>query len=79
MTTTSGCPTKLEVQRRYMAEHPRCAAVHSAVCVFYADGAERIYDKKPSPLHCSHALKVPDEVSIEPPDPRGRGSSSGRI
>ena len=51
-------PEKLEVQRRYMAEHPRCAAVHTAVCVFYAGGAERIFDQKSSPLTLSQALKA---------------------
>ncbi len=55
-------PEKLESQLRYLSEHPECAAVHTAICAFYEDGAERIFDKKPSPLTLEDALQPPSHV-----------------
>jgi glycosyltransferase involved in cell wall biosynthesis len=55
---------KLEVQVQYLRERPDCAAVHTALRAFYAGGAERIFDQKPSPLTLSHALKQPSEVLV---------------
>ena len=55
-------PTKLELQIQYLGVHPGCAAVQTAVCAFYADGSERIFDQKPSPLTLLHALQPLGEL-----------------
>ncbi len=55
-------PTKLEVQARYMRDHPGCAAIHTAIRAFYANGSERIFDQKPSLLTLARALQQPGEV-----------------
>ncbi len=57
-------PTKLEVQARYMREHPGCAAIHTAIRAFYANGTERIFDQKPSLLTLAQALQQPGEVMV---------------
>jgi len=57
-------PTKLEVQARYMHDHPGCAAIHTAICAFYAIGSERIFDQKPSLLTLAQALQQPGEVMV---------------
>ncbi len=36
-------PHKLEVQRKYMDDHPECAIVHSAARLFFQDGREEYY------------------------------------
>ncbi len=56
-------PSKLETQLRYLGDHPDCAAVHTAVRVFHADGSECIYDKKPNPLTLADALQAPSHVT----------------
>jgi len=46
-------PHKLEVQRRYMEEHPECALVHSAVWAFFSNKRELLwecFDYFPLPL-----------------------------
>ncbi|MGO9241039.1 MAG: glycosyltransferase family 2 protein [Bryobacteraceae bacterium] len=55
-------PAKLELQARYMRDHPYCAAIHTAIRAFYADGSERIFDQKPSLLTLAQALQQPGEV-----------------
>ncbi len=50
-------PRKLEVQRRYMAEHPRCDAVHTAVWAFYSSRPDRLFTRDwPEPLTLAQAL-----------------------
>lgn len=36
-------PHKLEVQRKYMEEHPECALVHSAVTAFFSDKPDQLW------------------------------------
>jgi glycosyltransferase involved in cell wall biosynthesis len=36
-------PDKLEVQRKYMEEHPECALVHSAVTAFFSDKPDQLW------------------------------------
>lgn len=36
-------PQKLEVQRRYMDEHPECAIVHTAVWLFFRTGSDELF------------------------------------
>jgi glycosyltransferase involved in cell wall biosynthesis len=36
-------PQKLEVQRRYMEEHPECFMVHSAVWAFFSDKPDQLW------------------------------------
>lgn len=36
-------PRKLEVQRRYMEEHPECAMVHSAVWAFFSNKPDQLW------------------------------------
>jgi glycosyltransferase involved in cell wall biosynthesis len=36
-------PHKLEVQRKYMDEHPECALVHSAVTAFFSDKPDQLW------------------------------------
>src|SRR5579863_9105280 len=36
-------PNRLEVQRRYMEEHPRCSVVHSAVLAFFAKSPDELW------------------------------------
>ena len=51
-------PDKLEVQRRYMAEHPRCDAVHSAAWAFYSDKPDKLIARDwPGPLTLAQALQ----------------------
>jgi glycosyltransferase involved in cell wall biosynthesis len=38
-------PQKLELQRRYMDEHPECAIVHTAVSLFFADGRDEFFKR----------------------------------
>ncbi len=40
-------PHKLEVQRRYLDDHPECAIVHSAAVFFFQDGREEYCKKFP--------------------------------
>src|SRR5579871_68261 len=40
-------PHKLEVQRKYMDEHPECAIVHSAAWLFFQDGTEEYFKQFP--------------------------------
>src|SRR5262249_48283928 len=35
-------PRKLEIQRKFIDDHPECAIVHSAATFFYQDGREEI-------------------------------------
>ncbi len=50
-------PRELEVQRRYMAEHPRCDMVHSAAWAFYSDRPDRLFRRDwPRPLPLALAL-----------------------
>lgn len=53
----SWVPKKLEVQYRYLQEHPECAGVHSAVWMMSADLPNEPYKKfEPGPLPLSVAL-----------------------
>lgn len=36
-------PNKLEVQRRYMEEHPECSLVHCSVCAFFSDRPDEVW------------------------------------
>lgn len=36
-------PEKLEKQRRYLDEHPECAAVHTAALAFFANGTDMLF------------------------------------
>ena len=50
-------PHKLEVQRRYMAEHPRCDMVHTAAWAFFSDRPDRLFRRDwPRPLRLALAL-----------------------
>jgi glycosyltransferase involved in cell wall biosynthesis len=40
-------PHKLEVQRKYMDNHPECAIVHSAARLFFQDGREEYFKQFP--------------------------------
>ncbi len=57
-------PTKLEIQARYMRDHPSCAAIHTAMRAFYANGSERVFDQKPRLLTLAQALQQFGEVLI---------------
>jgi glycosyltransferase involved in cell wall biosynthesis len=49
---------KLERQRRYMIDHPRCDAVHGAAWAFYSDRPDRLYRRDwPRPLSLAQALR----------------------
>jgi glycosyltransferase involved in cell wall biosynthesis len=46
-------PEKLELQRKYIGEHPQCALVHSSVCTFFSNTADFVFanfDSGPMPL-----------------------------
>jgi teichuronic acid biosynthesis glycosyltransferase TuaG len=59
-------PDKLAIQRRYMAEHPQCDAVHTAVWIFYSDRPDRLMKRDwPGPLTLAHALMF--NYSVIPP------------
>ena len=59
-------PDKLEIQRRYMAEHPRCAAVHGGGWSTYPDRPDRFVSRNwPGPLTMANALR-PDYPVIQP-------------
>jgi glycosyltransferase involved in cell wall biosynthesis len=59
-------PHKLEVQRRYMAEHPRCDAVHSAAWAFYSDKPDKLIARDwPGPLTLAQALQPPNWVMLQ--------------
>jgi teichuronic acid biosynthesis glycosyltransferase TuaG len=50
-------PEKLEVQRRYMDEHPECAAVHTAAWAFFLDSADQLWSRDwPAPITLAQAL-----------------------
>jgi glycosyltransferase involved in cell wall biosynthesis len=50
-------PKKLEIQRRYMEEHPQCALVHSAATSFSSDGPDTLWKCDwPAPLTLAQAL-----------------------
>ncbi len=50
-------PEKLEVQRRYMDQHPNCSIVHTAAWFFYADGSQEYYKRfYSSPMTLAQAL-----------------------
>jgi glycosyltransferase involved in cell wall biosynthesis len=50
-------PGKLEQQLRYMAEHPRCGAVHTAAWAFYSDRPDRLLTRDwPGPLTLAQIL-----------------------
>ncbi|MGO9241035.1 MAG: glycosyltransferase family 2 protein [Bryobacteraceae bacterium] len=50
-------PEKLEQQRRYMAEHPRCDAVHTAAWAFFSGRPDRLITRDwPGPLTLAQAL-----------------------
>lgn len=50
-------PQKLEVQRHYLAEHPECSAVHTAVWLFFSNRPEVRYKLFESvPLSLAQAL-----------------------
>jgi glycosyltransferase involved in cell wall biosynthesis len=50
-------PHKLEVQRKYMDNHPECAIVHSAVWLFFQDGREEHFKQfPPGALRLAQAL-----------------------
>jgi glycosyltransferase involved in cell wall biosynthesis len=38
-------PQKLEIQRRYMDEHPECAIVHTAVWLFFQTGRDEFFQR----------------------------------
>jgi len=38
-------PQKLEIQRRYMDEHPECAIVHAAVWLFFQTGRDEVFQR----------------------------------
>jgi len=53
----SWVPEKLEIQHRYLQEHPECTGVHSAVWMMSADLPNECYKKfEPGPLPLSVAL-----------------------
>ena len=50
-------PTKLEIQRRYIDEHPECAVVHSPAWFFFQDGREYLFKQYgPGPMLLAQAL-----------------------
>ncbi len=49
-------PEKLEVQYRYLMEHPECSGVHTAVWMLLREGIERYKKFEPVPLLLSQAL-----------------------
>ena len=52
-------PNKLDAQRRYMADHPRCDAVHSAAWAFYSDKPDKLLTRDwPGPLRLAQALQL---------------------
>jgi glycosyltransferase involved in cell wall biosynthesis len=51
-------PEKLEVQRKYMEEHPEFSVVHSAVCAFYSNHPDHVFGRfEPGPMPLSQALR----------------------
>ncbi|MGO9241037.1 MAG: glycosyltransferase family 2 protein [Bryobacteraceae bacterium] len=58
-------PEKLEQQRRYMAEHPRCHLVHCALWAFYSDRPDRLWTRDgPGPLTLPSAMR--QEYTVTP-------------
>jgi len=50
-------PEKLEVQRKYMDDHPDCAIVHTAAFLLCGDGTEKYYKRFwPPPMTLAQAL-----------------------
>lgn len=50
-------PNKLEVQRRYMEEHPECSAVHCSVRAFFSNKPDEVWTFfGPGPMTLSQAL-----------------------
>jgi len=50
-------PRKLELQRRYMDEHPACAIVHTVAWFFYQDRADEYYKRfSPGPMTLAQAI-----------------------
>ena len=51
-------PRKLEVQRKYMDEHPECAIVHSTAWFFYKDAPDEYYKRfDPGPMTVAQAIR----------------------
>lgn len=50
-------PQKLEIQRRYLDEHPECAAVHTAAWAFFSDKPDALWGRNWSgPITLAEAL-----------------------
>ena len=50
-------PQKLEIQRRYMDEHPECAIVHTAVWLFFLTGRDEFFKRfEEGPMTLAQAL-----------------------
>ncbi|MGA9542565.1 MAG: glycosyltransferase family 2 protein, partial [Candidatus Sulfotelmatobacter sp.] len=50
-------PNKLEVQRRYMEEHPECSAVHCSVRAFFSNKPDEVWTFfGPGPMTLAQAL-----------------------
>ena len=51
-------PQKLEVQRRYMEEHPECSVVHSSVWAFFSNHPDQVWTRFDSgPMTLAQALR----------------------
>lgn len=52
-------PRKLELQRKYMEEHPECAVVHTSVCAFYTGFPDKEFGRfdRGRPMTLAQALR----------------------
>jgi glycosyltransferase involved in cell wall biosynthesis len=72
-------PQKLEIQHRYLMEHPECSVVHTAVWVFFVNRPDIRYKLfEPGPLPLSQVLThrqwvIPSTVMIHTEAVRNRG------
>jgi len=78
-------PKRLEVQRRYMEEHPACHVVHSAVWAFFSNKADELWKFfGPQPLTLAEALThdiwvIPSTLLIRTEAMRAMGGFDPRL
>ncbi len=78
-------PEKLEKQLRYMAEHPRCAMVHSAAWAFFSGRPDRFLTRDwPEPLSLAQALThdfwaIPSTMLVRADAARALGGFDPRL
>jgi len=78
-------PEKLEIQRKYMEEHPDCSAVHSAVWAFFSDRQDELWRQfGPGTMTLAQALTelhwvIPSTLMIRTPVIRALGGFDVRF